>query len=78
MRRLSVSTPVSSRAALCGDRQAPKSRKPSVRARMMKAAGPNSLGEDEAVIAGVGLGQRREAARRAPVETAAVDDARRR
>ena len=27
--------------ALVGDRQAPKSRKPSARARMMKADGPN-------------------------------------
>ena len=32
------------------------------------------LGENEAVIAGVGLRQRREAVRRAPVEMAAVDD----
>ena len=42
MRSARVSTPCSRWKALVGDRQAPKSRKPSVRARMMKADGPNS------------------------------------
>ena len=70
--RLDARSAVAPRCAARGRRRNRAS--PRSRARMMKAGGPNSLGEDEAVIAGVGLGQRRVTARGAPIEPAAVDD----
>ena len=54
--------------------QAPKSRRPSARARHDEGRRAELLGEDDAVIAGVGLGHGRELARGRPVEAAAVDE----
>ena len=73
MRRCSVSRPCRIWNAVIGAMQAPKSRRPSRRARSRKAETVRFLGEHHAVEALVGLGERREFARGVPVEAPAVD-----
>ncbi|MGY4242705.1 hypothetical protein ACVIIZ_004113 [Bradyrhizobium sp. USDA 4523] len=66
--------PCSSWKALVGDRQAPKSRRALGAGAHDEGGLAELLVEDDAVIAGIGLGELREFAGGAPVEPPAIDD----